>query len=408
MRKYAFLFILAAILVACSQPTVAPTQTAIPAIPTTALPSATLEVALPQSTAEVTSTPTSTATLPAPTGPVSFGPDNFPADVNPLTGLKVADPAILERRPVAVKVNIVPRYSTRPPWGLSQADIVYDYYHNDGYTRFYAIFYGSDAGLVGPIRSGRLLDVDLTRMYQSIFAYGSADPAINDRLLNSEFSNRLILEGESTSCPPTPENPMCRFEPTGVDLMLGSTQALSQYITSRGVANGRQDLNGMVFNSNPSPNGTPINQAYIRYSGDNYLRWDYDAASGRFMRFQDNVYDQGQGEDYAPLIDRNNNQQIAAENVVILNARHEYIRQPPGEIVEILLSGTGSGYALRDGQIFQVTWERQTINSVLTLKLPDGTPYPLKPGKTWFQVIGVNSVSSQPADGVWRFEFRFP
>ena len=49
------------------------------------------------------------------------------------------------------------RFTRRSP-GLSMADIVYDYYHNDGYSRLHAIFYGQDAELVGAIRSGRLLD----------------------------------------------------------------------------------------------------------------------------------------------------------------------------------------------------------------------------------------------------------
>lgn len=405
-----FCLFLIAGLASCKQPTVTPTpeptQTALPSETPELIPTNTLE-SISQAT-PATEVPLLTPTLASTVGPISYGPSEYPLDVNPLTGLKIDNPALLERRPIAIKINIIPRYSTRPPWGLSQADIVYDYYHNDGYSRFYTIFYGEDVDLVGPIRSGRLLDVDLTRMYQSIFAYGSADPAINNRLLNSEFSNRLILEGERSLCPPTPQRPMCRFEPTGVDILLAGTQALSQHITDQGVDNGRQDLKGMYFHEDTPSGGSAANQLYLRYSGDNYIRWDYDPATEHYLRFQDNVFDQGQGEAYAPLLDRNNNQQIAAENVVIILARHEYYRQPPGEIVEILLSGTGSGYALRDGQIFRVSWERPTIYSVLSLRMPDGTPYPFKPGKTWFQIIGANSVSSQPGEGTWRFEFKMP
>src|ERR1041384_903665 len=62
-------------------------------------------------------TATPAPTLPAPTtvvitpaeGPTQYGPDNFPSDVNPLTGLKVADVSVLERRPLAVKVSEFPR-----------------------------------------------------------------------------------------------------------------------------------------------------------------------------------------------------------------------------------------------------------------------------------------------------------
>jgi Protein of unknown function (DUF3048) C-terminal domain/Protein of unknown function (DUF3048) N-terminal domain len=365
---------------------------------------------LPTETATATFTPTATET-PLPTDtptPVAYGPDNFPSNVDPLTGLVVSDPAILDRRPIAIKVNIVPRSSNRPPWGLSYADIVYDYYHNDGYSRFHAIFLGNDASLVGPIRSGRLLDYELVHMYQSIFAYGSADILINQRLLNSDFSNRLILEGSFSYCPPTAAVPLCRYEPNTYDFLLGSTADLSAHITSFGISNGRQNLDGMSFNAQAPSAGSQADVVYVRYSGDNYTRWNYDASSGQYLRFQDNVYDTGQGEDYAPLTDRLNDQQISASNVVVVFARHEYFQQPPNEIIDISLSGSGTAYAFRDGQMYQVLWSRPTTNSVLTLTYADGSPFPFKPGSTWFQVVGVSSQIANEADGAWRFTFSLP
>ena len=89
--------------------------------------------------------------------PGSLGPDDFPENVNPLTGLVVDNPGVLERRPVGVKINNYPR-TNRPQWGLSLADIVYEFYHNNDLPRFHAIFYGNDAEQVGPIRSARLFD----------------------------------------------------------------------------------------------------------------------------------------------------------------------------------------------------------------------------------------------------------
>jgi hypothetical protein len=365
---------------------------------------------LPTNTTTPTLTPTNTETPPpseTPT-PVIYGPNNFPANIDPLTGLLVSDPSLLDRRPIAIKVNIVPRSSNRPPWGLSFADIVYDFYHNDGYSRFHAIFYGNDAKLVGPIRSGRLLDYELVHMYQSIFSYGSADALINQRLLNSDFSNRLVLEGNTSNCPPTPATPLCRYEPTTYDFLLGGTASLSAYITSLGVKNGRQNLDGMTFNPAIPSGGVIGSQLFVRYSGDNYTRWDYDSSSGRYLRFQDNVYDTGQGEDYAPLTDRLTNQQLSAANVVVILARHEYFQQPPNEIVDITLSGSGSAYAFRDGQMFEVRWNRPTTNSVLSLSYSDGTPFPFKPGNTWFQVVGVSTTPSQEPNDAWRFNFLFP
>ena len=407
--------------------TAVPTDTSIPTPEATTLPEAILTPPATTPAATATETPlatkqtfaplvgnnslpgaTSTATPTLKPASVVLGPENFPADVNPLTGLVVADPKLLERRPIAVKVNVVPRTSNRPPWGLSFADIVYDYYHNDGYSRFHAIFYGQDAELVGPIRSGRLLDSDLIRMYQSIFAYGSADSRINQRFFNSEYADRLILEGTTIKCPPTTAIPLCRFDPSGYDHLLGSTAALSQFATDRKVANGKQNLNGMTFSTGTPSNGAAGSQLFVRYSGDNYARWDYDTATGRYLRFQDNVYDQGQGESYAALLDRLNNQQISAANVVVILVPHVYFTPPPAEIVEILLSGTGKAYAFRDGQMYEVTWNRPTNNSVLYLTFADGTQYPFKPGNTWIQVITNTSPVTPQDNGVWRFGFRFP
>src|SRR4030043_588886 len=264
------------LLMGCSQ--INPPETTIPTlqpivstVTPSPLPTDTTTPTFPP-TVTVTSTPTETPT------PAAYGPTNFPDNIDPLTGLAVGDPDLLDRRPVAVKVNIVPRSSNRPPWGLSYADIVYDYYHNDGYSRFHAIFYGNDAELVGPIRSARLLDYELVHMYQSIFAYGSADILVNQRLLNSDFSNRIVLEGYSSTCPPTDAAPMCRYQPSTYDFLLADTAALGGYVTSRGVENGRQNLDGMTFNPEIQAGGVTGEKVYVRYSGDNYIRWDYDSS----------------------------------------------------------------------------------------------------------------------------------
>ena len=105
-------------------------EIATPEEPTQPLPTDTsLPSPSPTSTTQV---PTETP-IPEATDPVqAYGPSNFPPDVNPLTGLVISDPSLLDRRPVAVKVQIFPR-GQRPPFGISLADIVYDYYQNNGF-----------------------------------------------------------------------------------------------------------------------------------------------------------------------------------------------------------------------------------------------------------------------------------
>jgi len=160
-------------------PTEVPTNTPRDTSTSTPIPSITQTVVPPTATSTDTPEPTVTETAanlnPLEDYPAAgYGPVDFPENINPLTGLPVNDSTILNRRPVAVKISNYPR-ETRPQWGLSEADHVFEYYHEGGLTRFHAIFYGTDVEEAGPIRSARFADEDLIRAYKSVFAFGSAD-----------------------------------------------------------------------------------------------------------------------------------------------------------------------------------------------------------------------------------------
>jgi hypothetical protein len=344
-----------------------------------------------------TPTPTQTVTPTPNYPPQGYGPANFPSNVDPLTGLAVGNPALLARRPLAIKVSNLPR-DNRPQWGLSLADLVFEYYTEEGTTRFIGLWLGNDASRVGPIRSARFFDIYVVRGYKAVFAFGYAYVAEMDRLLASEFANRLVVEGAGT--------PLTRYNPSGSNDLVVNTADLSAYITRQGVPNGPQNLNGMFFNLTPSPGGVTVNHVFVRYSSAIYNRWDYDPTSGRYLRFSDtadNTTGGIQNEQYAQLTDRLTGQPIACDNLVVIYVNHELYS--PG-IYDILLTGQGVGYAFRDGQAYVVRWQRN-YSDVVSLSNPDGTPYAMKPGTTWFEVIGVNSSLQQTTQG-WRFTHKMP
>ena len=387
MKKLlSILVLLSIVLTACGS--------ALPSAPTTT--GATTATEIPTVAETPTALATDTATLaPTPTQLVDqVGPSNFPAGVDSLTGLQVANPALLDRRPIVIKISNLPR-NVRPQWGLSLADIVFEYYTEEGGTRFAAIFYGNDAQTVGPIRSGRFIDEDIVRGYKAMFAFGYAYVAEMDRFLHSEFSNRLVVEG--------PGAPLTRYDPKGFDYLMANTADVSAYATKKGI-NQKQDLNGMFFKLAAPAGGQPVTQASVRYSGVIYNNWQYDQGLGKYLRFSDNADDyNNQNEQYARLTDRLTNQPVAFDNVVFLYANHEVYS--PG-IYDILLSGSGDAYVLRDGQAYQVTWHRNDPD-VVSLTNPDGTPFALKPGTTWFEVIGQKSTLTQTDQG-WRFIHQMP
>jgi hypothetical protein len=363
-----------------------------------------------------TPTPTETATLAYPVE--GRGPTGFAPDVDPLTGQQVLNPALLDRRPIVIKVENLPR-DHRPQWGLSLADLVYEYYTEFGATRFAAIFYGSDAERVGPIRSGRFFDANLVQMYQSIFIYGSAYPDVQSRFFNSDFYTRLILE-TTKSCPT-----LCRFDPNGQNLLVANTSTLNDYLVTRAVDNTRQNLDGMLFKLPAPASGTPGSQVFVRYSGAIYNRWDYEPASGTYLRFVDAADDVNRNNPvYAQLTDRLTGRPVAAQNLVMLCVPHQYyVKTDEGEVLDIIMDSqripsyvgcdgqtytgnNGPAYVFRDGQKYQLTWKRNAKDSILTLIQPDGSTFPLKPGQTWFEVVGASSTVEDGGGGVWRFTHR--
>jgi hypothetical protein len=396
MKKLIYCILLISIVMAVAA--CAPTPTPTPTLDNTAIP-APIDTLEPTETSAPTDTPTPE---PSPTPdypPEGYGPSNFPENINPLTGLKVENPAILNRRPILTKVENLPR-TDRPQYGLSLADIVYEYYTELGSTRFGALFYGQDASQVMPIRSARFIDINLVRMYKSVFVFGSAYDVLYRKLVNSEFSSQLILENPA-ACPA-----VCRFEPKDRNYLYTDTAALQEYLVKRGVDNSRQNLDGMTFKMDSPEGGDAADQVYVRYSGAVYNRWDYDEASGKYLRFSDSADDiNNNNPQYEQLTDALTEQPIAVDTLVVMQVRHNEIDpRPEVEVVDVSMLGTGNAYIARDGKIFKAKWMRMDEDQVLTLVNEDGTPFPFKPGQTWIEVVSLNSVV-KPEGSNWRFTF---
>ena len=266
-------------------------------------------------------------------------------------------------------------------------------------TRFFAVFYGNDANKVEPVRSARFFDENLVRMYKSIFVFANADRKVLDPFLESDLLDYLVVE-RNDNCPPVCRN---RYE-QGYNNLFTNTQALTGTVSEeRKLENDRQDLSGMHFDLIPPTGGIPGTSLTTIYSTSSFNRWDYDPETNRYLRSQEITDQDGGPETFAPLTDRLTGAPIAADHVVALMVPHDYYSKTP-EIVTMDLWGFGSAYTYHDGRVYRVYWNRATETSVLTLFNPDGTRFALKPGVTFFQVIG-----QTPGVAVWGgLAFRVP
>ncbi|MFC1878476.1 DUF3048 domain-containing protein [Chloroflexota bacterium] len=352
-----------------------------------------------------TFTPFSTATVFSIDGMTgtSYGPSSFPAGINPLTGLVVEKPELLERRPMVIKVTNFPR-QVRPQWGLSLADHIFEYYLEDGMTRFVGIFYSQEANRVGPVRSARPFDYHLVKMYKAIFAFGYADKKVWNPLKASDIADYLVIERPG-NCPP-----MCRIGPdSDYNTLFTDTGQLSKYISDRGVDNSRQNLDGLRFSDYPLQGGGQVSEVLIRFSSTSHHKWEYNAARNTYLRSQETAGNPIGQEVYEPLYDNLTKRWLWADNLVILLVPTGfYYESNSTEIYEIQLEGTGPGYALRDGKIFEVLWSRPTPESLVTVTFPNGNLFPLRPGNVWFEVLSDKTVIETTASGIWRFYFDLP
>ena len=389
--------------------------------PTSAPPSPTS----PRYTPTISPTPTLTFTpkptrTPRPTGTPSatlppiirIGPDNFPDYVNPLTGLTVTNPQLLDRLPIAVKVPNYP-HNIYPQSGLSAADHIYEYHLEQGLTRFIAIYYGNDSNRVGPIRSGRIFDAHIIQMYNAVFVFnyayheeGNEELDVYGYLEDNLNKNLFVVDpGKCTEF-------MCRDTSiNSYNNLFGSTYGISELITQRGQENRRQELGSNYFSSLGGRGKTLVSTINVDYSYANYAYWEYQKDLRRYFRYQGNV-DQVNGNqaEYVLLTDANNDQPISADNVIILFVPHEFrykSNSDMSEVFDIQLVDQGDAYVFRSGSAFKAIWERKDTNKPLSILNPDGSYFHLKPGVTFFQILGTNSGLEQDGN-IWTFTFERP
>jgi len=86
----------------------------------------------------------STSTPQLRSAPVRYGPEaeDFPSNINPLTGLAVEDRSLLQFPAVLVSISNMP-VTARPQAGPGFASWVYELFIGEGTTRFLNVFYGN-------------------------------------------------------------------------------------------------------------------------------------------------------------------------------------------------------------------------------------------------------------------------
>jgi hypothetical protein len=429
MRKIVYWIIISGIILTAAgcQTSAAPltptitTSSAVntPASTISAIPSEAVFLTRQAPTAAVTLQNSATATPTQIPSPV--GPDEFPAGINSLTGLPVKDPASLDLPPVLVSISNSP-LSTRPQSGLSFSPLVFEMYIGEGVTRFLTLFYGDlppeittvskdgksieEPVTLGPIRSGRLPYERLRLLYKGLLVFASA----SDRVLENLDEYKIIYGNSKTS----------------VNTARISVPDLQNFAKENRARLGSTRLYGLRFDPQPPAEAKPGNFLWIPYHPTNQVFWRYDPAAGAYLRTQDNA----DGKTFTQQVDAITGNPLAFENVVVLFAQYHFTDSTFFNI-DLQYISRMPALLFRDGKVQEIFWttgndeyERKTgrLRPIRFIDR-DRNPIPLKPGKTWVEIVSPDSgywetVDStefkqllngkQPGSGNWAVFFQVP
>jgi len=344
-------------------------------------------------TPEPTQAPTSE---PTPTVPLPVGPDTYPEGVDPLTGLKVDNPALLHRRPVIMKISNH-QIDYQPQWGLSKADLIFEYYIGWGANRFAALYYGQDSDRIGPVRSIRRVDGHLGSLYQAVVGSTGGDgdgvlPYLYNYIPGRYFVDKYLCPG------------VCDDGRNLVYSVFGDSAALSNYFTYQGYGLENPDLSGMAFSVIPPEGGEAGASAWVTFGAGEGADFVYDQASGKYLRF---AMDETTSNVYSPSIDQNTGEQLAFSNVIVINAYYTEIKTT---LHSIDLIGNTDGMpatGFRDGKAYQITWKTPDSGKPIRFFDGNGNPFFLKPGNSWIVLMGTTSWVDIEG-GKWSFTFSIP
>ena len=349
-------------------------------------PSATL-------TPEPTQTPASIITS---TAAAPVGPDSYPEGVNPLTGLKVQNPELLNRRPVIMKISNH-QIDYQPQSGLSKADLIFEYFIGWGANRFAALYYGQDSDRIGPVRSIRRVDGHLGSLYQAVVGSTGGDmndvlPYLNNYIPGRYFTDKYLCPG------------VCDDGRNVVYSVFGDSAALSDYFNYQGYGLDNPDLSGMAFYAIPPQGGEAGASAWISFSSAEGTEFVYDTTSGKYLRF---AMDETTNNVYGPSIDQNTGEQLAFSNLIVVNVPYTEYKTT---LHSIDLIGNTDGLpatVFRDGIAYEITWKAPDAEKPIQFFDENGEPFMLKPGNSWIVLLGTSSLVNIEG-GEWSFTFSIP
>ncbi len=309
-------------------------------------------------------------------------PDKPP--VNPLTGETVSSWDLVMRRPLAVKVENDPK--ARPQSGIIDADLVYEELVEGGITRFICIYLSRDSQVIGPTRSARLSDIDITFFLNPLLICSGGAGAVMSMIQASGLM--YIAEDASHFW-----RDRSRRAPHN---LYTSTSLLRQYLAEKGDTYNALPSSGLVFaepreQSESEAEESAGGEESVMVSAASSINISYKstvcAASYQYDPASDTWLHSIQG---APHNDLTTGKRVAPRNVIVqyVTVTNSSQRDVTGASVPVSqVIGSGNCLVFTGGKAHHATWRKASRNVPTTFVDENGNLIPLRPGQTWIHLI---------------------
>jgi hypothetical protein len=302
---------------------------------------------------------------------------------------------MITRRPLAVKVENDPK--ARPQSGIVDADLVYEELVEGGITRFICIYLSKEAQSIGPTRSARPSDIDITFF-------------LNPLLICSGGSSSVISMVQAAGMMYITEDAShfwrerSRRAPHN---LYTSTALLRQYLSEQGDSFNSLPDSGLYFadvqdepaqevaseeaaGEEAAGEGEPVEES-VMVSQAAAINIAYKAAacaaSYQYDMASDSYLHSIQG---APHTDLTSGQRVAPRNVIVqyVTVTNSSLRDVTGAPVPVSqVNGSGKCLVFSGGKVYHATWKKGSRSVPTTFIDENGNPVPLRPGQTWIHLI---------------------
>ena len=257
----------------------------------------------------------------------------------------------------------------RPQMNMSMADVVYEIeLTNGGYTRYFALYNDNVPKTVGPVRSARMLHVDIYLEWGGALVHHGGQPHAETSFF--DYVNNMGTDGD--------------YDGLNSSFFYRANSRIEPYNSVARLQNIRNDLTNSItprsplkFSANnPTIKGSNVSDFSITYRADCAPSYRYNKKDGLYYRcYSGNRH-----------IDGATKNQFTCANVIVMRAAYSWY-DGDAERPQVALTGENECDYFIGGKHFKGTWRRDSLWQNTVYLDDEGQEVMFVPGQTYIQII---------------------